>query len=228
MDIKLSYKDKGTGTPLIMLHGNGESNAYFVHQINFFSKKYRVIAIDTRGHGKTPRGTAPFTIMQFADDLYKFIYKKKFEKVVILGFSDGANIAMIFALKYANKVTALILNSGNLNPNGIKNNIHITLQIAYQLTRFFSKKSRTAKKYMEYFALMVKEPNIAMKQLKKIKCPTLVIAGTRDMIKKSHTKRLAVNLKNSELCFINGTHYIAKEKPKEFNDAVNKFLSRIK
>ena len=61
---------------------------------------YRVIALDTRGHGKSPRGTGPFTIERFARDLYDFMADLSISKAVILGFSDGANIAMTFTMKY--------------------------------------------------------------------------------------------------------------------------------
>ncbi len=107
MDIELYYKEVGKGIPFIMLHGNSGNSNYFVHQIEYFSKKYRVLAIDTRGHGKTPRGTAPFTIEQFADDLNCFLTEHGIEKVILLGFSDGANIAMRFAMKYPNKLMTL-------------------------------------------------------------------------------------------------------------------------
>ena len=73
MDIKLHYMECGTGAPLILLHGNGEDGSYFVHQIEYFSKNRRVIAVDTRGHGQSPRGDAPFTIRQFAEDLRAFM-----------------------------------------------------------------------------------------------------------------------------------------------------------
>ena len=73
MDIKLNYIEKGKGTPLVLLHGNGGSLECFRSQIDYFSKKYRVIALDTRGHGKSPRGDKPFTIKQFADDLKDFL-----------------------------------------------------------------------------------------------------------------------------------------------------------
>ena len=69
MNIQLHYIEHGIGFPLLLLHGNGEDHTYFIHQIEYFSQFYRVIAIDTRGHGQSPRGTAPFTISQFADDL---------------------------------------------------------------------------------------------------------------------------------------------------------------
>jgi len=56
MDIQLHSIECGSGEPLILLHGNGEDGSYFCHQLEAFSKNHRVIAIDTRGHGKTPRG----------------------------------------------------------------------------------------------------------------------------------------------------------------------------
>jgi len=62
------------------VHGNGENCSYFQGQIDEFSKYYHVYAIDTRGHGKTPRGTMPFTIRQFADDLLGFMDKQRIEE----------------------------------------------------------------------------------------------------------------------------------------------------
>lgn len=89
MDIALAYQEKGSGEPLILLHGNGEDSSYFRHQIAHFQDRYRVIALDTRGHGKSPRGSAPFTIRQFARDLLDFLEIYGIADAVLLGFSDG-------------------------------------------------------------------------------------------------------------------------------------------
>ena len=86
MDIKLNYEEKGSGDVLILLHGNGEDHSNFVAQIEYFSKQYRVIALDTRGHGLSPRGEKPFTISQFADDLYDFMKELGIARANILGF----------------------------------------------------------------------------------------------------------------------------------------------
>ena len=90
MDIELYNQEKGSGEPLILLHGNGEDRTYFENQMEFFQNGYRVIALDTRGHGRSPRGTKPFTIEQFSCDLYDFMKSREISKAVILGFSDGA------------------------------------------------------------------------------------------------------------------------------------------
>lgn len=227
MDITLHYQEQGKGMPLILLHGNGEDGTYFVHQIAYFSKQYRVIAVDTRGHGKSPRGTTPFTIEQFADDLYNFMEMMKIPEAVILGFSDGANIAMEFVMKYPERVKALILNGGNLNPKGVKRGTQIPIEIGYQIVKRFASKSPEAKKNMEMLGLMVNEPNMKPEELAKITVPTLVICGTKDMIKESHTKEIAENILDSKLKIINGNHFIANKCPDEFNQAVDEFLKNM-
>lgn len=228
MDISLFYQEKGKGIPFIFLHGNGGDSNYFKKQIDYFSNNYRVIAIDTRGHGKTERGTRPFTIEQFADDLNEFLNERKIEKAIILGFSDGANIAMKFVMKYPNKVSALILNGGNLDTKGIKKRIQIPIDIGYSITKMFIKKSEVARRNMELLNLMVNEPNINIENLHKIKVPTLVIAGTHDMIKESHTKKIAENISGSKLSIIKGNHFIAIKEAEKFNNEIVKFLETNK
>ena len=80
MDIDHYSVEKGQGEPLILLHGNGENCDYFKGQIDEFARYYHVYALDTRGHGKTPRGSAPFTIRQFADDLLEFMDSHSIDK----------------------------------------------------------------------------------------------------------------------------------------------------
>ena len=140
MDIKLYYQEKGTGEPLILLHGNGEDSSYFKNQIDYFQNTYRVIAIDTRGHGRSPRGDAPFTIEQFACDLYDFMQEHRISNAIILGFSDGANIAMRFAIKYPDMVKGLILNGGNLDPSGVKRTTQIPIEIGYKIESLFARR----------------------------------------------------------------------------------------
>ncbi len=90
MDIKLHYQEKGSGYPLILLHGNGEDGSRFRHQIEYFSKEYRVIAIDTRGQGESPRGTAPFTFEQYAQDLLDLLTNTAFSGRIFQVFPMAA------------------------------------------------------------------------------------------------------------------------------------------
>ena len=187
------------------MHGNGEDSTYFKHQIDYFCNRYRVIALDTRGHGQSQRGNTPFTIKQFAEDLNAFMDELGITKAIILGFSDGANIAMEFALKYPHRVKTLILNAGNLNPTGVKRTVQIPIEIGYKIATFFSSKSVSAKKNAKMLGLMVNEPDMKPSELRKISAPTLVICGTRDMIKESHTKEIAQNIPDAKLAIVSGS-----------------------
>lgn len=220
MDIKLNYVEKGTGFPLILLHGNGEKHTYFVHQIEYFSKSRRVLAIDTRGHGLSPRGTAPFTIQQFAEDLYDFMNDLKIEQADILGFSDGGNIALTFALQHQDRINKLILNGANLYPKGVKASVQIPVVIGYNLAKLLGGKEKA-----ELLGLMVNEPSIAPHELSALTVPTLVITGDRDMIKTSHTELIAASISNSTLCVIPGDHFIANKEAFAFNQVIERFMA---
>jgi len=227
MNIALYYQEKGNKEPLILLHGNGEDHSYFTHQIDYFSDRYRVIALDTRGHGQSPRGTKPFTIEQFSHDLYDFMTSRQIANAIILGFSDGANIAMEFAMRHPDKVKALILNGGNLNPKGVKRTTQIPIELGYKIARRFAAKSPDAKKSAEMLGLMVNEPNIEPTELSKITAPTLVICGSNDMIKESHTREIADNIPHAKLSIIKGNHFIANKRYLAFNKEVDEFLQTI-
>ena len=224
MDIVHHFIEKGRGEPLILLHGNGENCDYFAGQIDAFALSYHVYALDTRGHGKTPRGAAPFTIRQFADDLLFFMDACGLEKSHILGFSDGGNIAMIFAMKYPERVDRLILDGANLDAKGVRRSIQIPIEIGYRFAKLFAGKSEEARLHAEMLGLMVNDPNVRPEELSAIRAKTLVIAGTKDMIKEEHTRLIAGNIPDSRLVFIKGDHFIANKCPDAFNRAVLEFL----
>lgn len=224
MDIKLHYSEKGKGEPLILLHGNGEDGSHFKNQIEYFSKSYRVIAVDTRGHGKSPRGEAPFRIRQFAEDLYVFMEELSIDKANILGFSDGGNIALIFAIKYPQKVLRLILNGANLDTRGVKASVQIPIEIGYGIASLFAKRNPKAKRNAEMLGLMVHDPNINIRELHRVQAYTLVIAGTKDMIKEKHTRKIYEAIPHGRLVFLPGNHFIAYKNPVAFNRAVEEFL----
>ena len=224
MDIKHYFIERGQGVPLILLHGNGENCDYFAWQIEVFAQYYHVYALDTRGHGKTPRGDASFTIRQFADDLRDFMDEHGIEKAHILGFSDGGNIAMIFAMKYPERVNRLILNGANLDANGIKRSVQIPIEIGYWFAKLFANKSPEAKLHAETLGLMVNDPDVKPMELSRIQAKTLVIAGTRDMVKEDHTRLLASCIPDVQLVILDGNHFIANKCPEAFNRAVLAFL----
>ena len=223
-DIQIHYIEQGQGKPLILLHGNGENCDYFEHQIPCFARDYRVIAIDTRGHGQSPRGEKPFTIVQFAEDLRDFMDEKAIGKAILLGFSDGGNIALTFALKYPERVDKMIVDGANLFPSGVKARYQWPIEVGYRIAKMFAKKSEEAKKNAEMLGLMVNEPHIEPSELARLTMPILVVAGTKDMIKDEHTRLICNSLPNAKLEIIAGDHFVANKNYEAFNTVVGAFL----
>ena len=222
MDISLYYEKRGAGEPLVLLHGNGEDGSYFLHQMEAFSREFLVYALDTRGHVRSPRGSAPFTISQFAEDLLAFLDEQGLKRVNLLGFSDGGNIALTFALRHPERVRRLVLNGANLTPRGVKAWVQLPIVLGYQIaSRLKSPKARTN---AEMLGLMVHEPQIPPSELAGLMMPVLVIAGTRDMIREDHTRLMAREIPGARLALIPGNHFIARRNPATFNRAVWSFF----
>ena len=220
MDIRMNYSEKGSGRPLILIHGNGGSLKYFKKQIDCFSNEYRVIAVDTRGHGKSPRGEAPFTIEQFAEVLKSFMDEKNIAKANLLGFSDGGNIGLAFALKHQEMIDRMVICGANIFPEGLKKSALAPRAAAYKLHRRISKNGKRT----ELLDLIINQPRINPTDLKKITVPVLVVAGTKDMIRADHTRLIYENLPHSKLLFIEGGHLLPNMRPRQFNDAVLRFF----
>ncbi len=227
MDIEHFYRERGHGFPLILLHGNGENSGYFEGQMEALSGAYHVYAIDTRGHGQTPRGERPFTIRQFAEDLLGFMDAHQIERAHLLGFSDGGNIAMVFAMNHPERVERLILNGANLDAGGVKRKVQIPIEIGYRVARWFAGWSESARRHAEMLGLMVNEPHIEPSELARLTMPVLVVAGTKDMIKESHTRLIYKSLPNAKLEFIEGDHFVANKCPELFNETVKRFLGCV-
>ncbi|MCI9156234.1 MAG: alpha/beta hydrolase [Lawsonibacter sp.] len=224
MDIQLNYTIAGQGFPLVMLHGNGEDNTYFKRQMGPFSEQYQVIALDTRGHGSSPRGTAPFTLEQFAQDLKGFLDSREIRRCHLLGFSDGANIALLFALQYPEYVEKLVLNGADLYPAGVKLSTQVPIVLGWGLLQVIRRLDKKAQPKWELLDLMTTQPHIKPESLSALTMPTLVVAGERDMIRERHSRLIASSIPNSQLAILPGDHFVARRNWQAFNPVVLKFL----
>ena len=213
-----------SGEYLVLLHGNGESMRRMQKQIDYFAKKYRVLAIDSRGHGESGFGKGALSLSTMALDVENIADALKIDRVNVLGFSDGANIAMLLAAKRPELVNKLILVSGNLNPRGMKLDAFIAVNVAYYAARFAGKFDKKFSLDKEFYFLMAKEPDITKAMLSRITAKTLVIAGDKDMIKPEHTRLIADSIKNAELCILQGDHFIIYRTPEVINEKAEEFL----
>ncbi len=111
--ISLNYEIEGEGDCLILIHGFSDNLSMWYNQIPEFSKRYRILSLDVRGHGKTEAPEGEFSMNLFAKDVRALLNGLHIEKACVLGYSMGGRIALQFALDYPEMVTGLVFaNSG--------------------------------------------------------------------------------------------------------------------
>lgn len=224
-DVVLHYEVYGHGLPFILLHGNGDDMQFFYHQIPVLSLQFRVLCIDTRGHGKSTRGTKQMSYETFSEDLHMFMDSLGIFKAHLLGFCDGANIALQFALTHPNRIAALILNAPRLDPDGMINILHMQLKWKYACLNPLSLISKKMKKEKEYLYLLLNEPALTYDMLSNIPLNTMIIAGEKDIIKEDHLRAIARAMPHCVLRIVPGSdHALANKNPDKFNEEVLKFL----
>lgn len=210
--------------PLVLLHGNGESGQHFKKIVPLLADKYKVVTIDSRGHGKSDFGGNQLSLGTMAVDLVNVIEELKLGKVNIVGFSDGANIAMLTAIKNSDVVKKAIFVGGNYNFWGLKPFTGLLIAVGYFFSvagAFFDSRNKFNK---EYFSLMLKEPALKKNTLKYIKAPILVVNGNKDMIKISHAKTMADTIPNGKLKIVNGDHFWIYRNPQEASSIIKEFI----
>ncbi|WP_157837463.1 alpha/beta fold hydrolase [Chryseobacterium sp. P1-3] len=227
-DTDLYYEVYGEGKPLVLLHGNSGSIKDFYKQIPVLSKQYKVIAVDTRGQGRSKdTSKKDFTYKLFADDVKALADNLKLDKINIVGWSDGGNTGLEFALKYPDRLNKLITIGANAFPEGVEDKLieRFTNQMK-QLNDIAAKETLGERRLLK---IMLTEPNISKNDLNKIKSPVLVIAGDRDVIKPDHTEFISQQIPNAEKKIYNDTtHMVPYEKPDQLNADILSFLEKNK
>jgi pimeloyl-ACP methyl ester carboxylesterase len=224
--VNLYYETYGNGTPLLLLHGALESISSYSAIIPILTKKFKVIALDTRGHGKSTADSTRLSYELYADDVYKFLDKLGLDSVNVLGWSDGGNTGLILAMNHPKYVRRLAVMGANLynKESSIPNWVNDTLRSQILFLEQNPGDSR------DDFELRVKktlltEPNIDPSSLGKIQCKTLVMAGEKDVIKEKHTRLIANSIKDSKLViFRKASHYAPVEIPEKFAATVIDFF----
>ena len=190
---RLYYEIIGKGDPLILLHGNGEDHHIFDSAVTILKDYFTCYCIDSRGHGQS-MPIEKYDYQDMANDLIAFITQLNLHKVTLYGFSDGGIIGLLIASQ-TNLLSRLIISGANCNTHGLKIKTYLEMKLSYIL------------KHDPKIELMLNQPAITNEQLNKITIPVLVLAGSKDVIKKKHTLNLAREIANSELKILTGeTH----------------------
>ena len=223
---KIFVKIIGSGEPLLLLHGNGNNFTFFEKQIIVFQKDFKVIAMDTRGHGKSDKNY-DLNLEDLSRDVFEVLEELNIESINILGFSDGGNLALTFAKNYPKRVKRLILNSPNKDFSQIKFIPRLASYIFYYNLKILSKIFTGLRNYFSVYKLMFDKIKIVDSDYKKFDFPVLIIAGERDLIYLDNFYKIAKKIKKSKLYIIkNHGHNVARTNPDEYNKIILDFLKK--
>ena len=226
---KIYYQICGRGYPIVFLHGNGLSGRYFKKQVRELAGEYCCICIDSRAQGNSNNEAEELGFAQMAKDVEEVLCFLRIKKCLIVGHSDGANLALVYARDYPDRVGGMLINSPNIQINGVKKYGVWLVDIEYALLCFLGKRFLFAKKMAKIVHLMVEDVPISYEELKKIKVPVYVLGGSRDIIKREHMKNIASHLGNGKLLIRRGQgHHIALFDTRVYNRLVAYIAKKIK
>ncbi|HEY4325224.1 MAG TPA: alpha/beta hydrolase [Mucilaginibacter sp.] len=227
--LKMYCEVYGEGKPLLMIHGNGGSIKAFSKNIPYFAKKYKVIVVDSRAHGKStdPRDSLSFEMM--ADDFSTLLDTMHIDKSYIIGWSDGGINALLLAMRHPDKVIKLASTGANLWPDSTALIPSLWKDMVKQYGEKKNKVRTTSKEKNDWkiFMLDYDQPNIPLVALKAIKCPSLIICGDRDLIPVEHTVLIYKNIPKANLWVVpNSGHGTLIEHTDDFNRIVDNFFMK--
>ncbi|WP_199330261.1 alpha/beta fold hydrolase [Dysgonomonas sp. GY617] len=185
-NITLNYTKLGKGNPIILLHGNGEDLHIFDPLVDRLKLHFTVYAVDSRNHGDSTK-TKDWTYEAMAEDIFQLIEKLQLKKVSIVGFSDGAIIALLLAIKHRNLFYKMVLLGVNLKPTDFKKNIYKSLVDEYEKTQD------------PLVKMMLEQPNIELEELKNIETPTLVVSAEHELFYRKGFKDMVKIMPNAKL-----------------------------
>jgi len=224
---KLYYETYGEGEPLLLLHGNGGSIENMANQIPFFSQYYKVIAIDTRAHGKSNDPADSLSFEQIVDDFNALLDTLHLDSCYVIGWSDGGIDALLLAIRHPDKVKKMAFTGANLTPDTLGLTPYVYHLIEKEHERLL-KQPRTpeTKARQKIVDLDFYQPHITLDQLHRISCPTLVIGGDHDAIPVLHTVQIAQNIPRSYLWIVpNSGHSVPVFKKEQFNQQIYDFFT---
>jgi pimeloyl-ACP methyl ester carboxylesterase len=211
-----------------MIHGNGGSIAAFSQTIPYFEEKYMVIAVDSRAQGNSIDKNDSLTFEMMADDFSVLLDSLHIKKTYVIGWSDGGICALLLAIRHPDQVIKLASTGANLWPGyePIRSSEWKSMQREYKKQLHRTWPTAKEKNDWKIAELDDFQPNIPLAALRKIKTPSLIICGDRDVIPVEHTVLISKNIPNAHLWVVpNSGHATLIEHSDEFNEKVDDFFS---
>jgi pimeloyl-ACP methyl ester carboxylesterase len=233
---RIWYSAYGVGVPVILLHGGLGHSGNWGYQVPALTANgYRAVVIDSRGHGRSTRDGRPYSYELMASDVLAVMNALHFDRVALVGWSDGACTALILAAKCPSRVVGVFFFACNMDPTGAK-----PFEPTPALQRCFLRHTEDYKRlsatpeqfkdFVEDVGLMQRtQPNYSAQDLAKISVPVRIGQSERDeFIKRQHAEYLARTIPSASFILLESvSHFAPLQRPDQFNTAMLAFVDEV-
>jgi pimeloyl-ACP methyl ester carboxylesterase len=234
--VKIWYATFGRGEPVILLHGGLANSNYWGNQVRALAKRYRVIVMDSRGHGRSTRNDQPYGYDLMAGDVVGLMDFLKIKKAGIVGWSDGAILGLDIAMQHPERVSKLFAFAANSDPSGVADIAQSPVFNAFiaRAEKEYEKLSPTPTEYKAFLAQITKmwetQPNWTTADLQRVTVPTWIVDADHDeAIKRENTEFMAANIPNAGLLLQpEVSHFSFLQDPGQFTGDLLHFLEHEK
>ena len=228
------YAVFGKGSPVVLLHGGLANSNYWGNQVPALAAKHQVIVIDSRGHGRSTRSSAPYGYELMASDVLGVMDQLGVKQAAIVGWSDGAIIGLSLAMHHPDRVARLFAFAANSDPSGVKDvdKSPVFQQFIARGEKEYEALSATPKEYKKFVEeisrMWASQPHWTRDDLAKITVPTWIVDGDHDeAIERSNTELMAGAIPNAGLLLQpEVSHFSMLQDPAQFTADVLHFLDR--
>ena len=234
--IRIWYATFGRGEPVLLLHGGLANSNYWGNQVPPLARTYRVIVMDSRGHGRSTRDERPFGYDLMAADVLGLMDFLQLTKATIVGWSDGAILGLDIAIHHPERLTKLFAFAANSDPSGVADIAHSPVFNAYiaRAEKEYQALSPTPDGYRSLLDQISKmwetQPNLSVDELHSIAVPVWIVDADHDeAIKRENTEFMASAIPNAGLLLQpQVSHFSFLQDPRQFTSDVLHFLEHVK
>jgi pimeloyl-ACP methyl ester carboxylesterase len=233
---RIWYASYGSGAPVILLHGGlGHSGNWGYQVPALVSAGYRVVLMDSRGHGRSTRDARPYSYELMASDVSAVMRALQLAQVSLVGWSDGACTALVLASKAPAQVAGVFFFGCNMDPSGAKEFVFIPT-IERCLNRHkqdYARLSATPDEFDDFFEavglMQGTQPDYSRQDLAAIRVPVTIVQSEGDeFIKREHAEYLARSIPDAGFVLLGGvSHFAPLQRPEQFNRAILTFLGPV-
>jgi pimeloyl-ACP methyl ester carboxylesterase len=233
---RIWYSAYGVGAPVVLLHGGLGHSGNWAYQVPALVENgYRAVVIDSRGHGRSTRDSQPYSYELMASDVLAVMNALHLDRVVLVGWSDGACTALVLAANDPTRVAGVFFFACNMDPTGVRpfEPTPVLDRCFARHTADYKQLSATPerfKQFVEDVSLMQRtQPNYSAQDLAKIHVPVRIVQSERDeFIRRDHAEYLARTIPGASFLLLEGvSHFAPLQRPGQFNTAILAFVDEV-